>query len=47
MFWIGCVGGMFAGASIRLLIAGLCIAAARGDRQLEAELEKKERGLSQ
>jgi hypothetical protein len=40
MFWIGLAIGMFIGANVELFLAALCVAAARGDRQREAEWAK-------
>jgi len=35
MFWIGLVIGLFVGAPFGVLLAALCVAAARGDRHLD------------
>jgi ABC-type uncharacterized transport system permease subunit len=34
MFWIGLLIGLFVGANLGFLLAGLCVAAAKGDEHL-------------
>ena len=34
MFWIGLLIGLFIGVPFGLLVAGLCVAAANGDRHI-------------
>jgi uncharacterized membrane-anchored protein YhcB (DUF1043 family) len=46
VLWIGLVIGLFIGAGVGFLAAGLCAAAKEGDKQIEAALAKYGRRLS-